>query len=502
MLGSRSSTILICALTFLASSPILAQQVEARAREARRLREQGHIDAAVTLLRSALRQTPGNETLSLLLAETLGWQKHFDEAESIYREVLQRSSSPAAKKGLARVLLWRGRYGESRELARTLLKISPRDVDAQEIAAIAAYWSGDFRSAEREFSEIVRLHPERSESRRSLLEIRSAARPLMKAGTDITVDNQPYRLTRTSAEGSFFSDPLTRWDATIGTYAIDPPRGRAGSFAPFASAGGEITFPSRSLVIRPRLGLIRLPDGETRPIGSLSGTVRTSEHSRLTVDGQRRELLTVRDGSDDHVTVDVFGAGFHLEPKPYWSGDLRAEILEYSDGNRGESVSGYLLAPVGEIGGARLSAGCSVLWRDTDQTRFRVDTIRAVPTANFFTYRYDGVYDPYHTPQSLKEARLLISLGITRGLMTGRIRGDLGIARDRATDFGPRTGPAPAPNIDLHPVTFDREFHPWRLAVEVSRALTPHFEIRASYERSFTSEYRAHTAHASLVRRF
>lgn len=481
---------------------MLAQQVEARAREARRLREQGHIEEAVTLLRTGLRQAPRNETLSLLLAETLGWQKRFEESEKVYRQVLRRSGSPAAGKGLARVLLWSGKYGESRKLARSLLKNTPGEADTQEIAATAAYWSGDFRSAEREFSRIVRLHPERSESRKNLLEIRSAARPQLKVETGITFDSQPYRILRTSAEGSFFSDPLTRWDATMGTYTMDPVRGRADSVAPFAGLGGEITIPSLSLVVRPRLGLIRFPDGESRTIGSLSGTLRTSRHSRLTLEGQRRELLAVREGTDDHLTVDSFGIGFQLEPRASWVGNVRAESLEYSDGNRGESASGYILAPVAKVRAARLSAGFSVAWRDTDETRFRVESIRARPVANFFAYHYDGVYDPYHTPQSLTEARLLMSLEMTRAATTVRIRGDLGIARDRATTFGPPIGPRPVPNIAPYPVTFEREFHPWRLAVEARRPIARNFEIQASYERSLTSEYRAHTAYATLVRRF
>lgn len=492
----------MCVLALFASSPVQAQQADVAAREGNRLRESGRIDDAIKYLRTSLEKSPGNESLSLLLAETLGWQKRFDEAESIYRQVLLHSRSPEARKGLARLLLWTGRYRESRELALTLLENAPKEVEAQEIAATAAYWAGDFRSAEREFSEIVRLHPERSESRKNLLEIRSAARPQIKLDGGITSDSQPYRITRTAAEGSFFSDPLSRWDATIGTYTIDKVRGRTEHVAPFAGVGAEITLPSLSLVVRPRLGFIRLPDGETRPIGSLSGTLRTSKHSRLTLEGQRRELLAGREGSDDHATVDSMGASFHLEPRPRWIGELRAELLEYSDGNRGESVSGFLLAPVGNFRGARLSAGCSAAWRDTDQTRFRIDEIRAIPTENFFTYHYDGVYDPYHTPQSLMEARLLMSLEMTRGLVTGRIRGDLGIARDRGTAFGPPIGPGPDPDIDPYSLTFDRESHPWRLAFEVSRPIAHHLEIHASYERSLTSEYGAHTAHATLVRRF
>jgi len=492
----------MCALALSLTSPVLAQHLDVAVREASRLRDSGRINDAIRFLQTSLTRNPGNESLSLLLAETLGWQKRFGEAEAIYRDVLRNSGSPSARKGLAQVLLWTGDYRESRAHALAFLKTAPREVETQEIAATAAYWSGDFRSAEREFSEIVRLYPERTESRKNLLEIRSAARPQLKLVGGLTSDSQPYRISRTSAEGSFFSDPLTRWDATIGSYTMDRVRGRADRVAPFAGVGAEVTFPALSLIVRPHLGLLRLPNGRTRPIGSLSGTLLTSTKSRLKLEGQRRELLGGREGSDDHETVDSLGVAFNLEPRAHWLAELRAEALKYSDGNRGESVSGFFLAPVAEFRSTRLSAGCSASWRDTDQTRFRIDQIRAIPTQNFFSYHYDGVYDPYHTPQSLKEARLLMSLEITRGLITGRIRGDLGIARDRGTAFGPPVGPGRDPNIPTYALSFEREFHPWRLALEVSRPIARQLELHASYERSLTSDYRAHTAYATLVRRF
>jgi len=495
---------ILCALVLLTPSSLVAQSssTERRAGEARKLRDAGRLDDAVALLRTALEQAPRSETVALLLAETLGWQKRFEEAKSIYRDLVRRSRSSAARIGLARVLLWTGEYRESREVALGLLRGGRRDVEAEEIAATAAYWSGDFRSAEREFAGILRLHPERTESRKSLLEIRSAARPQLKVEAELTSDSQPYRIARSSAEGSIFSDPLTRWDATAGTYTIDPVRGRVDHVAPFAGVGAEITIPSLALVIHPRLGVIRFPDGESRLLGGLSGTLRTSRRSRLTLEGRRRELLAGLESSDEHATIDSLGAVFHLEPRPRWIGELRGETLEYSDGNHGESFSAYVLAPLATMGTARMSAGLSGAWRDTDQSRFRIDEIRAERTVDFFTYHYEGVYDPYHTPQSLKEVRVMMSMELTRGRFIGQIRGDLGTARDRATAFGPPIGPTPLPNLDTYALTYSREFHPWRLALAVSLPVAYQFEIHASYERIVTSDYRAHSAHATLVRRF
>jgi tetratricopeptide (TPR) repeat protein len=93
-------------------------------------------------------------------AQELAWAKRFAEAEAVYRRM---PASPAQKLGLARVVMWQGRYGEAIALFGQL-----DGIEALEGKATAQYWSGDWRSAARNFRRVLALDPDRELARTSL----------------------------------------------------------------------------------------------------------------------------------------------------------------------------------------------------------------------------------------------------------------------------------------------------------------------------------------------
>ena len=88
-------------------------------------------------------------------AERLAWNKQFAESEALYRTIIAKQPSRRATVGLARVVMWQGRYDEAIGRFDELLRANARDVDALEGRATAAYWSGDFRSAARDFRRLL-----------------------------------------------------------------------------------------------------------------------------------------------------------------------------------------------------------------------------------------------------------------------------------------------------------------------------------------------------------
>jgi hypothetical protein len=87
-------------------------------------------------------------------ARRLAWEKQFAESEALYRVLLERGpASRDVRLGLARVVLWQGRYAQAIERFAAL---GAADVDALEGRAPAEYWSGDFRRAARTFRQVSR----------------------------------------------------------------------------------------------------------------------------------------------------------------------------------------------------------------------------------------------------------------------------------------------------------------------------------------------------------
>ncbi|HEU4523285.1 MAG TPA: tetratricopeptide repeat protein, partial [Thermoanaerobaculia bacterium] len=81
-------------------------------------------------------------------AEALAAERQFDQAEIEYRSQLEtRPQDWRLRLGLARVILWDGRYAEAEDHFSALLADRPADVNALLGYAQAAYWWGDFRAA-------------------------------------------------------------------------------------------------------------------------------------------------------------------------------------------------------------------------------------------------------------------------------------------------------------------------------------------------------------------
>jgi tetratricopeptide (TPR) repeat protein len=377
----------------------------------------------------------------LARAEQLAYAKQFAEAEALYRRIVEREPTPAARLGLARVVMWQGRYAEAIALFARL-----DGVEAQEGRATAEYWSGDYRAAAKRFRRVLELDPKRDFARTSLAEIESTMVPAQRLVVDGFDDDQPYDGIRTSVEATFFSDPLTRWTAEVGRYSL---AGRSGELA---SIGNETKV--KRLTISGTLGIFTWPDGVRRPVGAAA--LRWRKWS-LGVD--RHPELATATSLDDHVASTTTYLRWNHDRN--WLAAVELSHRSYSDDNEGRGFSAYAVAPL-RRGGWTLWSGASVSARDTDQTRFT----------------FPGRYDPYWTPEELIEARVVGAVEGKLARASVKLHADAGRARDRG-----------------------RMYTPWRAGLSAGFAWTADLRLEASFERSSTVDYRVNSFHAALVRR-
>ena len=328
---------------------------------------------------------------TLQRANELAWAKRFSEAEAIYRRL---PPSPRQQLGLARVVMWQGRYAEAIALFDRL-----EGVDALEGKAQAQYWSGDWRAAAGNFRRVLQLDPRREDSRRSLNEILAAARPSQRVTVGGVTDDQPLDLIRTEIAANLFSDPQTRWTVAIGRYAGDA-SGR------FASIANETTI--RGLVVNGSLGVFTWPDGVRGPVGSAS--VR---RGTLSARVERVPEIATVTSFDTHVASTL--TALRWETSRRWLAAAEVNRRSYSDDNEGWTALAYAMAPL-QRNEWTFWAGGAFTARDTEESRF-----------------FDGRYDPYWTPQDLVEARAVVA--IQRGPV--KLHADGGWARDWGRRYRP-----------------------------------------------------------------
>ncbi|HUP50609.1 MAG TPA: tetratricopeptide repeat protein [Thermoanaerobaculia bacterium] len=424
-------------------------------------------------------------------AETLAAQRRFSLAEAEYRYALrQRPRDWRLRLGLARVILWDGRYREAERHFAALLAERPRDPAVLLGHAQAAYWSGDYRGATARYRRLLAVDPQHAEARKVLGDLAALSAPRYEIAGTHRDDSQPYRLSGMRAVFSYFSDPLTRWDV----------RGSAGSARGGGSAlgslgaGVSIGVPALRAGIEGWAGQFRFPDGATDVVGELSVRRTLPLRSAVVASIEKRPLLMTAGSVDAHVTARQTTLTWRRDPTERWLAAVNAHIVEYSDGNRGWGADAWAVAPIVSTPRFNLRGGFSAAWRDTDENRFRFTAFESEPLpSGGFAYRFTGVYDPYWTPHELREGRLVLVAETARL----KVQADAGYARDRALAFSPPSGPAPVPPFTF-PIMIDRSFRPWRLAAELTVPVGAGIEIRARYRHDVTVFYRANEIEASL----
>jgi len=421
-------------------------------------------------------------------ADALAHAKQFADAEALYRAIVaEEPESRAARLGLARVVMWQGRYAEAMRLFDA---IQPPDADTLEGRATAAYWSGDFRSAARDFRRVLAIDPNREFSRQSLAEIASAARSSQRLTIGATRDDQPFDSVQAEASATVFSDPLTEWSVTTGGQSLDA--GRIGEEnASFVRIGNVTRFGRMRFAAD--AGAQRFPDGETGFIGGASVNVKP-----FTLSIERRAELAAATAIRTHATSTTTSLRWDHERE--WLASAELSHRRYFDDNSGWSATAWGVVPLWNNDAWTFWGGLSAAARDTEESRFAITAISSTLDSGAFRYSYRAEYDPYWTPNDLVEGRVVAA--IERRWQRGslKLQADGGYARDRGRAFGPDSGLEPFPSATW-PVAFDREWHPFRVGLTTSVELAPSFRLEVGAAHGATVDYRSTSFHASLVRR-
>lgn len=397
----------------------------------------------------------------LRAAEWLAWQKRFAEAEQTYRGILDREPrSRAAALGLGQVLLWEQRFDDAAAVYRGILRDAPNDGDARTGLATAEYWSGDFRAAQRDYAAVLRAKPNDAESRKALAEIKAASVPLLASDNDSVTDDQPLRRARMAIGYTAFSDPLTKWTATAGTYALSA-RGFGSATSPFVSIAGSTSLPAFHLRLSGSLRGFRFPDGETKPLGGVA-LAREWRGSTFSAEVDRHELLYTASSLRTHASETMTTLGWNRN-SDVASSAAALHAIRYFDGNSGRAADAYHLVRIAHGERGSLSLGAAVSYRDTEESRL-------------ITVGNERRYDPYWTPQELLETRGVAAATLNVARAAIHLHADGGWARDR--DAG-----------------IQRTFHPWRASANVTFPLRGAFNATIGFEHQTTVFYSANSIH-------
>ena len=135
---------------------------------------------------------PTDRNASLEYARALSWNGQLGDAESLYAE-LARTGNASAKKGLARVIGWRGELQRSERTWRQVLVTDPADAEALTGLAQVLSWQGRQADAETALQLALRTNPAYGDARALLRLVQADLRPSVTIAAVGTNDSDNNR---------------------------------------------------------------------------------------------------------------------------------------------------------------------------------------------------------------------------------------------------------------------------------------------------------------------
>jgi tetratricopeptide (TPR) repeat protein len=237
----------------------------------------GQLDDALDAYKQWTTAHPTDREASMDYARALAWGGHLGTAEALYTD-LSRTGNANAKKGLARVIGWRGDLQRSERTWRQVLVTDPADPEALTGLAQVLSWQGRQGDAESALQLALRANPAYGDARALMRFVQADLRPSVTVAGIGGNDSDNNRST------SFLLDYAVGapWNGTVGArymerwanFATVDSRADAGSvFARWQPAGTSWQFRADAGVTRHTSTLVPTPERKkTIPSGALSAS--------------------------------------------------------------------------------------------------------------------------------------------------------------------------------------------------------------------------------------
>jgi tetratricopeptide (TPR) repeat protein len=171
----------------------------------------GRLDEALASYKQWTTARPSDRNAQIEYARALSWDGQMDAAESLYME-LAKTGSANAKKGLARLIGYRGDLERSERTWRQVLVTDPQDAEALTGLAQVLSWQGRQTDAESALQLALRSNPAYGEARALLRVVQADLRP------SVTVTGVGFNDSDNNRSTSLALDYIVRapWNGTVG----------------------------------------------------------------------------------------------------------------------------------------------------------------------------------------------------------------------------------------------------------------------------------------------
>lgn len=373
----------------------------------------------------------------------------------------------------ARQQISEGEYDAAASLLRAWLDGHPENPGVRWLLARTLYWAGDFGAARRQLRRTLEVRPGYGPARELWSEMRVLWAPRLRIEGSAEDDVQPLARQGLALEGDIPIGARVDVLARAEVRRLDAPR-------PGSAAVGEGQAGLRAVL--PGVGIEALggaAGGRERGgdgfVGSATLTVGLPADLELAAGGRRWSYEFTSTAVDTALLVETARLGLERSDPTGWSGAVGGRLDRFPDGNEVAHGWAWVLAPLWSDGRSAVRVGYGFEASDADSTRFarRPAAGPGGPGRGLF----EGVYDPYYTPEDVRVHNALAALQAALSpavLLT--VDGAVGVAaREEAPRLSATGGPTgPPPEV----VFEDRDYTPWRVRGGFTAELSPAATLR------------------------
>ncbi|MBC8314381.1 MAG: tetratricopeptide repeat protein [Bacteroidales bacterium] len=490
-------------LIFLMPDKVLvAQSVSDTLEQAKKLRDNGKLKAALKLLETYHAEHQRDLNSGWVYAQTAYWAKRYKLAKEIYELTIRyHPENMFIQFDYARMLVNIGKYDKAIPYLKNFLVYYPGNIQVHLLLAKEAFWKGKYKEAEKKATELLKANPADTEAASLLNKILQARSPWIGFTGSFYTDDQPLQTISPFLESNIWLHPLSTLRFSIRTPLFS--QGGTYTNALWIQAGNSSFIWKGNWKITADAGVLKYPYKNTTTwTGNFELGKRSFRHLVTVFQAERKPYFSTGSSIDTvileyHVAETIGWNNFDS-----WNGQILFNFDYFlADHNSITSFAAWGFAPPIKMSVFDFRLGYGFSYSNARENRFVKDGSDSEIIANYDpTAGIKGIYYPYFTPNDQQIHSGLAAIGIhpTKWIDLG-ISGNVGFY---ATTLVPyfyldtdSTGTI---------VISDREFSkkryfPYTISAFAAVQLSKKISLRADYRYNSTYFYSEHSVSLQLM---
>jgi tetratricopeptide (TPR) repeat protein len=171
-----------------------------------------NMPAALRSLRQAEKYSQNDLSIKASIAEVLSWDKQFDDAIELYRDIFSKGySRTEARLGYARTLAWNKEYDSAVSEYRAIIKNDPLSYDALSGLAQTLSWQKKFGPAVEIYSKAAEVSANQKEKSSAIMHIAQIQSWQGLFEESINSYKEAYRLNKKNVDALFGLGEVHEW---------------------------------------------------------------------------------------------------------------------------------------------------------------------------------------------------------------------------------------------------------------------------------------------------